>query len=73
MNWTDSRKFRLRNRRLIQNLDNLFGINYNTRVSEENPNLAASRLVRDCRYLGLNFLAAVKADLDAGAYAVVHI
>jgi hypothetical protein len=32
-----------------------------------------SGLIRDCRYLSLDNFTAVKADPDAGAYAVVHI
>jgi hypothetical protein len=35
--------------------------------------LAASGLICDRRYLGFDFLAAVKTDSDAGAYAVIHI
>jgi hypothetical protein len=67
MNWTDSRKFRSRNLRLIQNLDNLFGVECHTLFSERNSNLATSRLVYYRRYLSLDNPAAVEADPDAGA------
>jgi hypothetical protein len=50
----------------------LFGVDYHTRAFEEYPNLAPGGLVCDCRYFGLDNLAAVEFDPDAGAYAVVH-
>jgi hypothetical protein len=66
MNWADSRKFRSRNLRLIQDLDSLFGVDCHTLFSERNSNLAASGLIHYCGYLRLDNLAAVEFDPDAG-------
>ena len=55
-----------------QNFGNLRGIDRGRHAAARDLQLAASELVRDRRYLGLNFLAAVKAYPDAGADAVIH-
>jgi hypothetical protein len=55
-----------------QNFGNLRWINRRGNVAVDDLQFSASGLVRDYRYLSLNDFAAVKADPDAGAYAVIH-
>jgi hypothetical protein len=56
----------------VQDLDNLFRVDYHTRLFEKYPNLAPGGLVYNRRYFGLDNLAAIEFDPDAGAYDVIH-
>ena len=51
----------------------LRGIDRRDHVAINDLQFSAGGLVRDCCYLSFDNFAAVKADPDAGAYAVVHI
>jgi hypothetical protein len=56
-----------------QNFGNLRWIDRCRHVALDDLQFSASGLVRDCRYLSLDNFAAVEADPDAGAYAIVHV
>jgi hypothetical protein len=56
-----------------QNFGNLRRINRRRHVAVDDLHLPPCGLVCDRRYFSLNNFAAVKADSDAGAYAVVHV
>jgi hypothetical protein len=56
-----------------QDFGNLRGINRHGHVSVDDLQFSPSGLVRDCHYLSLDNFAAIKADPDAEAYAVIHM
>ena len=56
-----------------QNVGNLRWINRRDHVAVNDLQFSTSGPVRDCCYLSLDNFAAVEADPDAGAYAVIHI
>ena len=57
---------------LLQDCGNLRWIDRRDHVAVDDLQFPASGLVRDCGYLSLDNFAAIEADSDAGAYAVVH-
>jgi hypothetical protein len=59
--------------RFREDFGNLRGIDRRGHVAIDDLHLAASRLVCDGRYLSFDNFAAVEADPDARAYAVIHI
>jgi hypothetical protein len=57
---------------LLQNFGNLRGINRRGHVAVDDLQFSTGGLVCDRGYFGLDNFAAVEADPDAGAYAVIH-
>jgi hypothetical protein len=55
-----------------KNLRDLRGIDRHRHAAIDDLHLTTCRLIRDSRYLSLDNFAAVEADPDSGAYAVVH-
>jgi hypothetical protein len=58
---------------LLQNFGNLRGINRRGHVAVDDLQFSTGGLVCDRGYFGLDNFAAVEADPDPRAYAVIHI